>query len=94
MVDLRSAADALDIPFHYDFGSRTYQLGNPYEGEWMVGAWYRFFSIKDYDTVWGQKSPFDQAGSYWPHSDSPESPAKRRVQYHPYPDDYRNEPRD
>ncbi|MEW6278770.1 MAG: hypothetical protein AB1758_09125 [Candidatus Eremiobacterota bacterium] len=42
MVDLRSACEALDIPFHYDFHCRIFEVGSPYEGEIMKGALYRW----------------------------------------------------
>lgn len=43
MVDLRQALDVLDIPFHYGYtDAQTFYVGNPYEGESMKGAWYRW----------------------------------------------------
>lgn len=44
MVDLRAAADALGLPFHYNTFARTFQVGSPYYGEAMKGAWYRWYN--------------------------------------------------
>lgn len=55
MVDLRTALEALDIPFHYRFYDRTYSVGNPYYGEYMKGAYYRWLSLNNdwNDMGWG-----------------------------------------
>ncbi len=44
MVDLQAACNALDIPYHYDFGRRTFEVDSPYRGEIMKGALYRWYS--------------------------------------------------
>lgn len=45
MVDLRQALQVLDIPFNYRFDDRAILVGNPYFGETMRGAWYRWRSL-------------------------------------------------
>lgn len=44
MVDLYSAAAALDLPVHHNFRSKTIQVGDNYVGEEMKGKWYRYLS--------------------------------------------------
>lgn len=44
MVDLKAACADLDIPLHYNFYSRVWQVGSPYKGEFLKGAWYRWLS--------------------------------------------------
>lgn len=43
MVDLQATCDALDIPYHYDFSRRTFEVDSPYRGEIMKGALYRWW---------------------------------------------------
>ena len=44
MIDLQTACNALDIPYHYDFERRTFEVDSPYRGEIMRGALYRWYS--------------------------------------------------
>ncbi len=44
MIDLYRAAEALDIPVHHDFRSKTIQVGSGYTGEQMKGKWYRYLN--------------------------------------------------
>ena len=45
MVDLRQALEVLEIPFHYRFRDRVFEVGNPYNGGTMAGACYRWMSL-------------------------------------------------
>ena len=44
MVDLYGVAAALDLPVHHNFRNKTFQLGSDYNGEEMIGAWYRYMA--------------------------------------------------
>lgn len=44
MVDLYSAAAALDLPVHHNFRNKTIQVGSNYIGHQMPGAWYRYMA--------------------------------------------------
>lgn len=45
MCDLQSTCKALDIPYHYDFSTRTFEVDSPYRGEIMKGALYRWWAL-------------------------------------------------
>lgn len=44
MVDLYQVANALDLPVHHNFRTKTFQIGSNYTGEEMKGKWYRYLS--------------------------------------------------
>lgn len=44
MVDLYAVANALDLPVHHNFRTKTIQVGSNYTGEEMKGKWYRYMS--------------------------------------------------
>lgn len=44
MVDLMAACHSLNVPFHYGFSTRTFEVGTPYRGQRIKGAWYRWLS--------------------------------------------------
>lgn len=46
MVDLIAASEALGLPFHYNTYARTFQVGSPYYGEQMRGAWTRWYNAR------------------------------------------------
>lgn len=41
MVDVISAANALKLPVHHDFSSKTLEIGRPYMGQSYRGEYYR-----------------------------------------------------
>ena len=45
MVDLRQALEVLEIPFNRRYYDQAFMVGNPYFGETMAGAWYRWRSL-------------------------------------------------
>lgn len=45
-VDLIAACEALKIPYHRDFDNRFLEVGDAYQGEYMIGAWERFVNGK------------------------------------------------
>lgn len=60
-VDLQSACQAMEIPFHYDFYNKYYEIGDAYHGQYMIGAWQRWINGKD--TVYAgthQRGSLDQ----------------------------------
>ena len=46
MVDLYAVANALDLPVHHNFRTKTIQVGSDYTGEEMKGKWYRYMARK------------------------------------------------
>lgn len=44
MVDLYGVANALGMPVHHNFTTKTFQIGSDYTGEQMKGAWYRYMA--------------------------------------------------
>lgn len=46
-VDMQAACKQLHIPFHYDPEGQVYEIGNPYQGEYMIGAWQRWLNGKE-----------------------------------------------
>ncbi|GMU56923.1 MAG: hypothetical protein AMXMBFR33_60690 [Candidatus Xenobia bacterium] len=74
MCDLQTACDALDIPYHYDFERRIFEVDSPYRGEIMKGALYRWWS-NHYDWYYsfsGERDSWLQPrvnqGVRWPYS--------------------------
>lgn len=41
-VDMMAACKAMDIPVHIMPHTKMYQVGSPYAGEYMIGAWQRW----------------------------------------------------
>ncbi len=44
MIDLYKTAEALDLPVHHNFNTKTIQVGDRYVGHELPGAWYRRLS--------------------------------------------------
>jgi hypothetical protein len=70
-VDLAAACKAMDIPLHWDTRGRVFEVGEAYEGQYMIGAWKRWYNGKDrlYNatSTCGAK---DQGNFYDPHIDA------------------------
>ena len=45
-VDLQAACQALGIPFHRDYDGEYLEIGDAYQGEYMIGAWQRWLNGK------------------------------------------------
>lgn len=74
-VDMQAACQAMNIPVHIDTVGHTYEVGNAYHGEYMNGAWARWYHGKDnsYSGVQGTYSSKDQG-----HFDQPRPDYKVR----------------
>ena len=70
-VELQSALKAMQIPLHWDTRGRVFEVGEAYAGQYMIGAWQRWYVQKDMmytGTIrCGAK---DQGNFYDPHIDA------------------------
>ena len=64
MIDLYRTAEALDIPVHHDFRSKTIQVGSGYTGEQMKGKLYRHMSRNRGWTAPDALSRFQRSNRY------------------------------
>ncbi len=81
MVDLLAASDALGLETHHNFYSRTWQIGTPYKGEFLKGAYYRWLA---HANNWYNKNALtgvDLNSNYWDNSFDvyPEFPHNHRL---------------
>lgn len=66
-VDMQAACQAMKIPVHIDATDGVYEVGDAYRGEYMNGAWSRWYhGRRDYRGVWGSGSSKDQGHLYTP----------------------------
>ncbi len=91
MVELPAALRALGIPYHYDTKARTFEVGDPYQGEYMIGAWYRWYSNRNNWYTWNANAIILRG---WATQDTDTWPNQRmypNTRPRPYPDNYLNE---
>lgn len=65
MCDLEAACEELGLPFHRNFYTRVWQVGSPYRGEFLKGAWYRFLNQKNGWYEAGVAKPFIEHDDNW-----------------------------
>lgn len=65
-VDMQAACAAMNIPVHIDTLTKTWEVGDAYHGEYMNGAYARWYHAKDnlYRDVQGTYSAQDQLNRY------------------------------
>lgn len=93
MVELPAALRALGIPYHYDTAARTFEVGDPYMGEYMIGAWYRWYANSHSWYNWTGQS-WQAMSRNWTIRDTDTWPELRKypqTRPRPYPDNYLNE---
>lgn len=100
MVELPAALKALGIQYHYDTMARTFEVGEPYHGQYMIGAWYRWYANTRSWYNWGgygngvflEDLGHEMRGYLNNTSDTwPELRKYPRDRPRPYPDSWHNE---